>query len=103
MKKWAFFFTVFSVIVILAACSSRTEESAKSIDSKTENTTANKGNKPDKASLQLLNNANIGEYLADSNGMTLYYYTKDQVGKSNCSGECLINWPAFSAKDFDVP
>jgi len=103
MKKWAFFFTVFSVILILAACSSGTEDSTKSIESKTVNTTANKGSNPDNASLQLLDNANIGEYLVDPNGMTLYYYTKDQVGKSNCSGQCLVNWPAFSAKDFDMP
>ncbi|MDN3017947.1 hypothetical protein PH210_17260 [Paenibacillus sp. BSR1-1] len=53
--------------------------------------------------LQLLEDAKIGKYLADAKGMTLYYFTKDQPGKSNCSGQCLENWPAFSAKEFKVP
>ncbi|MEH7308131.1 hypothetical protein V7137_24025, partial [Neobacillus drentensis] len=52
--------------------------------------------------LQLLADKNIGKYLADSKGMALYYFTKDQPGKSNCSGKCLVNWPAFSAQDFEV-
>jgi predicted lipoprotein with Yx(FWY)xxD motif len=103
MKKWAFLFTVFSVILLLAACSSKTDDSKKTSEAKTAATTPNKGSKSEKASLQLLENANTGKYLADSNGMALYYYTKDQSGISNCSGQCLDNWPAFSAKDFEVP
>jgi predicted lipoprotein with Yx(FWY)xxD motif len=103
MKKWTFFLTVFSVIFLLAACSSKTEESKKTNASKKETTTASEVSKPEKVSLQLLDNANTGKYLADANGMALYYYTKDQAGKSNCSGQCLVNWPAFSATDFEVP
>jgi len=37
----------------------------------------------------------IGHYLTDGNGMTLYYFTRDMVGKSACTGDCLYNWPIF--------
>lgn len=41
-------------------------------------------------------------YLTDSKGMTLYYYTKDQTGDSDCNGNCLKAWPAFYAPDLSV-
>ncbi|MEH7331556.1 hypothetical protein V7161_02840 [Neobacillus drentensis] len=103
MKKWMFFLVVFSVILVLAACNSQTDQTAKKKEPKTETVTADKGSKSEENGLQLLDNTNIGKYLADSKGMALYWFTKDQVGKSNCSGQCLENWPAFSAKDFKVP
>jgi predicted lipoprotein with Yx(FWY)xxD motif len=37
--------------------------------------------------------------LADPDGRTLYIFDKDTPGKSNCSGGCLVAWPAFVAKD----
>ena len=36
--------------------------------------------------------------LADATGRTVYTFDKDQTGKSNCSGGCLVQWPAFIAK-----
>lgn len=38
-----------------------------------------------------------GKALTDAKGMTLYTYDRDSAGKSNCSGVCLSNWPAFEA------
>lgn len=35
--------------------------------------------------------------LTDSKGMVLYTFDKDVPGKSNCSGQCLVNWPALTA------
>ncbi len=42
------------------------------------------------------------EYLTDTKGMTLYVFKNDGKMKSNCSGTCLKNWPAFvyDNKDF---
>jgi len=37
----------------------------------------------------------IGKYLTDGKGMTLYRFANDSEGVSNCTGQCLINWPAF--------
>ena len=39
--------------------------------------------------------ADIGLYLTDGNGMTLYTYADDTTGVSNCEGKCLANWPVF--------
>lgn len=44
--------------------------------------------------------AGVGEVLVDSNGMTLYYFEKDQKGsgKSKCEGPCAAAWPPLSAE-----
>ena len=39
--------------------------------------------------------AEIGKYLTDGKGITLYRFTNDTEGVSNCTGGCLVNWPAF--------
>lgn len=36
-----------------------------------------------------------GMYMTDEKGMTLYTYDKDAKGVSNCSGACLVKWPAY--------
>jgi predicted lipoprotein with Yx(FWY)xxD motif len=53
--------------------------------------------------IQLSQKEGIGNYLVDSEGMTLYYFTKDMPGKSNCSGGCLEAWPIFYAEEIVVP
>ncbi|PUB10111.1 secreted repeat protein with Y-X4-D motif [Paenisporosarcina sp. OV554] len=35
--------------------------------------------------------------------MALYYFTKDEPNTTNCSGECLENWPAFYAENLEAP
>ncbi|HEY1835745.1 MAG TPA: hypothetical protein VGG13_02895 [Candidatus Saccharimonadales bacterium] len=42
--------------------------------------------------------SSLGQYLADSSGKPLYTYNADSSGKSNCTGICLANWPAYQAK-----
>jgi predicted lipoprotein with Yx(FWY)xxD motif len=43
------------------------------------------------------NDATHGTFLvAASNQMTLYTFTKDTPGVSNCSGQCLVRWPALT-------
>jgi predicted lipoprotein with Yx(FWY)xxD motif len=38
----------------------------------------------------------VGTYLADTNGMTLYWNNHDSPGKSTCSGPCIDLWPPVS-------
>jgi predicted lipoprotein with Yx(FWY)xxD motif len=40
----------------------------------------------------------LGEYLTDPSGRALYTYKLDTSGVSNCTGSCLANWPAYTAK-----
>jgi predicted lipoprotein with Yx(FWY)xxD motif len=41
----------------------------------------------------------LGEFLTDAEGMTLYLFTNDSPGMSACDEGCLENWPAFTAKE----
>lgn len=38
----------------------------------------------------------VGKVLVDSQGMTLYYFEKDQGGKSACYGACAKAWPPYT-------
>ncbi|MGM0924703.1 MAG: COG4315 family predicted lipoprotein [Bacillota bacterium] len=97
MKKWMLVLSIFATILFLAACGNKAEETVK------ENQTETNASKETAASLQLLENKDVGEYLADSKGMTLYYFKNDESRKSNCAGDCLAKWPPFTEKEFDVP
>ena len=43
----------------------------------------------------IMNKSSIGNFLADANGKTLYWTSKDSVGQSNITGTTLANWPVF--------
>jgi predicted lipoprotein with Yx(FWY)xxD motif len=58
--------------------------------------------KPDESVL-IANNKNIGFYLTDTSGKTLYFFTKDTPGASTCTGTCLGLWPAFNADPVTAP
>ena len=45
--------------------------------------------------------ANASGTLADSNGMTLYVFDKDNGSESVCYDDCAKNWPPFLMKDDD--
>lgn len=45
----------------------------------------------------------LGNYLTDGNGKTLYYFTRDSTDKSVCSGGCARLWPIFYAPNIVVP
>ena len=44
-------------------------------------------------SLQLVKNEQLGSFLADGEGNTLYMYTRDAKGVTNCYGNCAQAWP----------
>ncbi len=39
----------------------------------------------------------LGPVLTDTNGMTLYTFTRDMPGFSNCNGPCAVSWPPLMA------
>ena len=42
---------------------------------------------------------NEGKIFANGRGLSLYIYTKDSAGKSNCYGGCAVSWPPFIASN----
>ena len=49
-----------------------------------------------------MQSAELGTYLVDGNGMTLYYFTKDSPGVSNANANVIANWPVFYASSVIV-
>ena len=41
--------------------------------------------------------ADLGKFLVDSQGRTVYLFQKDSNGESACSGECATQWPPVRA------
>ncbi len=47
--------------------------------------------------VKTMTSATLGSYATDPKGMTLYTYSKDTAGVSNCTGNCATNWPPYLA------
>ncbi len=52
---------------------------------------------PQNSVYKMTQTSKLGSFLTDIKGMTLYTYAKDKTGVSNCTGQCLVAWPAFTA------
>ena len=48
------------------------------------------------ATVQAGGNAELGDFLVGDNGFTLYIFTVDEPGVSNCSGMCEQLWPPLT-------
>ena len=46
--------------------------------------------------VMVADNPTLGNILVDSNGMTLYLFTKDNGTTTACTGICAVNWPALT-------
>lgn len=44
----------------------------------------------------------MGNLLVANNGMTVYTFDNDAEGASNCTGDCLENWPAVTVNEGDA-
>ena len=52
------------------------------------------------ASVELtLADTDLGEVLADGEGMTLYLFTEDSGGTSTCYDDCAAAWPPLTVED----
>jgi predicted lipoprotein with Yx(FWY)xxD motif len=41
----------------------------------------------------------FGQVLTGANGKTLYFFASDVQGKSECTGNCTTNWPAYTKEN----
>jgi predicted lipoprotein with Yx(FWY)xxD motif len=51
---------------------------------------------PSAATVSAANSSTFGTILTGPNGMTLYTYSSDTAGTSNCSGGCATEWPPLT-------
>ena len=61
--------------------------------------------RPDTASTAIVgvHDAGDADYLVGPNGMSLYFFANDSAGVSNCSGQCIKNWPALTVPNGQEP
>lgn len=52
--------------------------------------------------VRLVSTANFGKVLADGQGRSLYFFSLDAKGGSNCSGDCLGVWPVFHTAELTL-
>jgi predicted lipoprotein with Yx(FWY)xxD motif len=48
--------------------------------------------------LEVSSNPDLGDLLVDSQGMSVYVFTNDEPGLSNCYDQCTENWPAVTVE-----
>ncbi|HEX3002233.1 MAG TPA: hypothetical protein VHN82_07700 [Methanoregula sp.] len=58
--------------------------------------------KPDET-VMIAHRENLGSYLTDSSGKTLYFFSNDAPGSTPCSGACLVKWPPFRSTSISAP
>ncbi|TYP99288.1 putative lipoprotein with Yx(FWY)xxD motif [Tenacibaculum adriaticum] len=85
IKKTAYLFMVF--MMILQSCSN--DDNNDPIPSPP----------ADVATVKLTTNSTLGSILTDSEGKTLYFYSKDTKDTSECLGGCIDLWPVFYSEN----
>lgn len=55
------------------------------------------------ATVALSSNDELGEFLVGAEGMTLYLFTNDEPGISNCYDQCADNWPPLLVGEDERP
>ncbi|MEU6357819.1 hypothetical protein ABZ896_52475 [Streptomyces sp. NPDC047072] len=49
------------------------------------------------ARISVVRSDGLGDILVDGQGRTLYAFTKDKDGASNCDADCIAVWPALTS------
>ncbi len=57
----------------------------------------------DMPSMISMHDTSLGAVLTDAKGMTLYTFSRDDAGKSNCYGKCAEYWPPLTAESGAEP
>ena len=47
--------------------------------------------------------SDLGDILVGSTGVTVYGFTNDSKGVSNCEGDCAVNWPPVMSSSAELP
>ena len=92
---------VLGILMLAAACSSTTPTTTTPPATTTTSTPPTTTTSA--ITVNIMHSATLGDYLVDSNGMTLYWTTADAPGVSNVSGTNISIWPVFYTATISVP
>lgn len=73
-------------------------ETAAATEAATESPAAGSG-----TTISVATEGDLAPYLVGPEGLTLYMFTNDADGVSNCSGQCATNWPPLVVADGEEP
>lgn len=90
MKRPILLLASLSLVILLAACNAYGNTPAQPTTAATQ---AGPTGSLDVITVNVVDNPTIGKILVNSQGMTLYLYTKDTPNTSNCYDQCATNWP----------
>ncbi|GAA3776919.1 hypothetical protein ACFS5L_34465 [Streptomyces phyllanthi] len=79
-------------LLTLTACSGDTDEGAAGKSAGRSTQGAAQGADP----VVKVAGSDLGDILVDQDGRTLYAFTKDKAGQSNCDADCIAVWPALT-------
>ena len=54
------------------------------------------------ATVYVSHNPELGNILVGPTGNTLYLFSNDEMGVSNCADDCLTNWPPLTVESADA-
>ena len=97
MRRWPVLALVAVLAVLLAACGDDDEEEAGG-GGPTRTTASTSTTTTDVASEETIavGRTSLGEILVDAEGRTLYLFTRDTGGASQCRGQCAQTWPPLT-------
>ena len=90
MKKSILFLFLLSTLTLFQSCNDNNDDPYNPEPEPTEN------------AIKLADNATFGKILTDSDGITLYFFSKDTKLSSECIDGCLNIWPIFYTENITV-
>ena len=114
-RRWAFALTLLALVaaVLVAACddddddddagASPTATASTATATTTATATPTEEAAPAALELSVGTDGALGSYLVGPDGRTLYVFTVDRPGVSNCGGQCIDNWPPLLIGDGQEP
>lgn len=76
---------------------------ATETESATETATATEGTATGDTTISVATEGDLAPFLVGPEGMTLYMFTNDEDGVSNCVDQCIQNWPPLIVESGETP
>ena len=89
-----------ALIAIVAGCVDTQTDSNEQVSTTVTSTTLSAVS--DRSKILVAYSPEFGQYLVDGEDMAVYRYNEDESEKSNCYGQCAINWPPMLAEDYMI-
>jgi predicted lipoprotein with Yx(FWY)xxD motif len=82
-----------ATVTLLAACQAGANQTA----------TSGEGTGAGGATVTLASDADVGDFVVDADGRTLYIFLKDTENTSNCADDCAAKWPPATVGEGESP